>query len=583
VPNRAAKNAGDGGPRTSSSVTIFVADRLVEDRIDALIEFNMKHGHSDVPKMMSIDPSLGHWCTCLREANKANLVSKGKVQLLEKLGFDWHDATSGNQHAMCSGLMPVLARGVPAEARRTMMVPARRAPAPPQYFYQQPHQYHHFHQIAMNNNPTSVPAAGARMTPPPYFTPSNKNSNSNRMNDQTTRGEQHQQGRGGTTTCSSAPRSRSQPPLAVKEFPKSSVIYGANHQQGRANMRKPSQIVLPASNKVQIGQKRKFSAPVIHDRPQEVPLPPRGLASSDNPAPGALELKPLKPPANSSGNASNDTKAGSGAIASASTAPGTISCYGDHLTPIIGRRLVEFIPMNERNLVTQYTLLVIAQLRICRFTLHQKVGKRKEMFIGFPGMQCVHCEERNQRRSGAYFPTSVKTLSDSKKMLFAIAKHINKCVTCPQEVKDIIARALIIHEVQRRTELRHGSQRAFFGAVWRILHPNNDHCRHVINAMFHSTTKDQRLRNSSIVSDETEQANNEHKRSPDIMKVQQCANVVAPNSTMENSSEKSTISNALLSASIAKDQQCANMAAPASIKKLSDKARNPVQCQARIA
>lgn len=694
-------SAASAAKRTSSasySPVAFFADRLVEERIDALIEFNMKHGHSDVSEILAENPSLGNWCIYLREANKLKLVSEGNVQLLEKLGFDWNATNTGNQHAsitpvvdlsrlystsksaaiasstreqelrflphhtrttssrislpssassnpprIITGTMmhrmplaPTLTRRMiatqlPASSARRMtdvaarvpgtaltattrrlVAAATRAPPPaaavaaPQYVYQHPNQYC-VYQIATNKN-IPMPAAGEMV--PPNFIPSPNTKNDTINNGQN---NGYQQEREGTTTRSTIPQNPQQSaPLPVtKIVTKSSHLCGANHQ-GRVNMSEPSSqsfmVSSSSTSKVHIGQKRKY----MHHQ-QEAPLLqfPIGLTFPSHQPP---YLK-SKNPVDNFGNASKAyIKTAVRSVVtniSPSAAPGTLSCYGDHLTPIMGRRIVDFIPTKEKNLVTAYTLMVISQLKVCRFTLQQKVGKRKDVFVGFPGMQCLHCEDHKQRRSGAYFPTSVKTLSDSKKILYAIAKHINKCTACPLEVKYSIARALVIHEIQRRAEKRHGSQRAFFGEVWRILHPNDESSKEIINAMFRpSNSNDQCFQNSNLVlsdAQQQEEVKSDQERSPNLTKKQQCANkasvsaglltkvttipyslcassilqqhcaivTVAPTST-EQLSENSVIP-ASLPKSVMTDQQCATIVAPSSsTKQLSEISTTPV-------
>lgn len=95
---------------------------------------------------------------------------------------------------------------------------------------------------------------------------------------------------------------------------------------------------------------------------------------------------------------------------------------------------------------------------------------RQKMPIGFPGLACLHCQGLSRKRNGGrYFPSSLKTLSDSKKTLFAIYQHLQNCDKCPEDIKKDLQTLMSGHEEERRKQ-RRGSQISYFLAVWQAVH-----------------------------------------------------------------------------------------------------------------
>ena len=95
---------------------------------------------------------------------------------------------------------------------------------------------------------------------------------------------------------------------------------------------------------------------------------------------------------------------------------------------------------------------------------------RQKMPIGFPGLACCHCQGLSRKRNGGrYFPSFLKTLSDSKKTLFAIYQHLQNCDKCPEDIKKDLQTLMSGHEEERRKQ-RRGSQTSYFLAVWQAVH-----------------------------------------------------------------------------------------------------------------
>lgn len=118
---------------------------------------------------------------------------------------------------------------------------------------------------------------------------------------------------------------------------------------------------------------------------------------------------------------------------------------------------------------TKFSHLLISQMQPCVFTEADRLGKRKGLPAGFPGLACRHCF--GGYGSGRFFPSSIKTLSDTSKTLNVLHNHMMRCRKCPQEVRDNLEKLRATHD-EERGKMKFGSQKAFFARVWERLHKN---------------------------------------------------------------------------------------------------------------
>jgi len=346
---------------------------LLEERIDELIEFNMVYGHSDVSEELMGGPptykSLGQWCDRIRHANKAGLVSKGNVQLLQNIGFHWGGESS--RITISPVTLKSNKRSVP-EAPVQEERPAVPVPVPP------------------------VPAAYSEIV------------------------------RRRISIICPRPRERT----AIIASPSSQ-----NHHSWN-----PSSFYQPSANLIAAVQSSNLITAAVHTNPSTTTSTRTTIQPSPAPA-------------------TNDPRSDK------------ISSYGDHMEILVGRKIYDVIPVETME-VSTYTHLVLSHVEFCRLPPMQMIGKRKYMPLGFPGIRCQYCNEEDRLRSGSYFPSSLKTMSDSSKTLFAIDNHFQKCASCPIEVKDELIDAKNTHQHERRTKKRHGGQKAAFYKIWNVMHPD---------------------------------------------------------------------------------------------------------------
>jgi hypothetical protein len=123
----------------------------------------------------------------------------------------------------------------------------------------------------------------------------------------------------------------------------------------------------------------------------------------------------------------------------------------------------------DKPYATDFSFQLMDQMQTCVFTEADRLGKRKGLPPGFPGLACRHCF--GGYGAGRFFPSTIKTLSDTSKTLNVLHNHMMRCRKCPADVKESLEKLRGSHD-DERAKMKFGSQKAFFGRIWERLHGN---------------------------------------------------------------------------------------------------------------
>jgi len=163
---------------------------------------------------------------------------------------------------------------------------------------------------------------------------------------------------------------------------------------------------------------------------------------------------------------------------------------------------------SDKNTATAFSFLLLSQMQPCVFTEADRLGKRKGLPTGFAGLACRHCF--GGYGSGRFFPSSIKTLSDTSKTLNVLHNHMIRCRKCPKEVREELESVRKTHD-EERAKMKFGSQKAFFAKIWSRLHDNRpDDCVYkngnppVMNASGRSGLFRRPIRNGRLGIDHTQ-------------------------------------------------------------------------------
>uniref|UniRef100_A0A7S3V679 Uncharacterized protein n=1 Tax=Chaetoceros debilis TaxID=122233 RepID=A0A7S3V679_9STRA len=142
---------------------------------------------------------------------------------------------------------------------------------------------------------------------------------------------------------------------------------------------------------------------------------------------------------------------------------------------------------------TNFSFATLNESTRCELGPADVKGKRRGLPVGFPGITCQHC------KGSKFFPSSIKTMSDTSKLLIPLYNHFIKCKKCPQHVKDELQRLKMEHERERKLQ-SFGSQKAFFLLIWNRLHgelPDNSTGRGSSFRLFLGNEKDSSKNNEN--------------------------------------------------------------------------------------
>lgn len=128
------------------------------------------------------------------------------------------------------------------------------------------------------------------------------------------------------------------------------------------------------------------------------------------------------------------------------------------------------LPSDKRN-TTAFTFHLMSQMVPCVFTEADRLGRRRNLEVGFAGLACRHCF--GVYGSGRFFPSSVKTMADASKTLDVIYRHVMKCKKCPNDIRGGLHNLRDFHDSER-SKMPFGNQRAFFVKIWGRLHEGQD-------------------------------------------------------------------------------------------------------------
>eukprot|EP00979_Chaetoceros_neogracilis_P002852 scaffold470_cov276-Chaetoceros_neogracile.AAC.7 len=136
------------------------------------------------------------------------------------------------------------------------------------------------------------------------------------------------------------------------------------------------------------------------------------------------------------------------------------------------QQLRDLLTQQDKYLTTQFTFAVVDHLDFVYFEEGDRRSHRTHLPIGFRGIGCRYCQAP-AGKSGRFFPSSLKTLSDTNKTLYTLHRHLIKCRTTPNAVKQRLDILRQSHDTERKLISAHGSQRAFFRRMWGFLCPKS--------------------------------------------------------------------------------------------------------------
>jgi hypothetical protein len=137
-----------------------------------------------------------------------------------------------------------------------------------------------------------------------------------------------------------------------------------------------------------------------------------------------------------------------------------------------GHLVSSLISDSHRELITPFEYFVLCQVALSSFEEADIRGNRSCVPPNFTGLACSHCNGMCKNKTGRYFPTALKTISDPKKMLLPLYRHLKSCKQCPIETKEKLAQEFEKYR-NAKSNLPHGSRTSFYRLLWHRMHPDS--------------------------------------------------------------------------------------------------------------
>jgi hypothetical protein len=121
----------------------------------------------------------------------------------------------------------------------------------------------------------------------------------------------------------------------------------------------------------------------------------------------------------------------------------------------------------DKPYIAEFLYVVMEQLQPCRFTEADR-NKRRIKDVGCIGVECKHCA--GQVDSRKFFWSSVNAVESN---FVSVHTHMMECRLVPPELKEQLAELKQLRKEQTAA-LKTGSQKSFFGRVWKRLHEGEE-------------------------------------------------------------------------------------------------------------
>jgi hypothetical protein len=123
----------------------------------------------------------------------------------------------------------------------------------------------------------------------------------------------------------------------------------------------------------------------------------------------------------------------------------------------------------DKEIVTDFLYLLLDQMETCQFTEEDRSGGRSKIkgySVGYPGMQCKHCQ--GKAGFGRYFPATLEALAlaNSDRNVY---NHLQKCRKTPEHVKTELAAGFTTNR-RGQSKNKRGNRKFFFKRIWDRIH-----------------------------------------------------------------------------------------------------------------
>jgi hypothetical protein len=119
---------------------------------------------------------------------------------------------------------------------------------------------------------------------------------------------------------------------------------------------------------------------------------------------------------------------------------------------------------SQQHTTKPFLYFLLLQTRMVKLTEAERIGNRRSLRLGLPGLGCRYCADRNRMGLCRIFPARRRTLPAKMNDLH---DHFKRCPLCPPEVKAHLDELRL--EVSMEGLVDDGSEKEFFNLLWSRL------------------------------------------------------------------------------------------------------------------
>jgi hypothetical protein len=129
-----------------------------------------------------------------------------------------------------------------------------------------------------------------------------------------------------------------------------------------------------------------------------------------------------------------------------------------------GLRDVAVVVPSDQGITKQFYYFLLQQTKVVKLTEAERIGNRRSLVVGLPGLGCRFCAEKNRLGLCRVFPARRRTLPSK---ISDLHDHLRRCPLCPFEIKQRLEQ---LRKEENNGILLDGTDdKDFFDSLWTRL------------------------------------------------------------------------------------------------------------------
>ena len=125
---------------------------------------------------------------------------------------------------------------------------------------------------------------------------------------------------------------------------------------------------------------------------------------------------------------------------------------------------IPLVVASDRTITCDFLFTLLSQVQIVHLAEVERIGNRRSLEVGLPGLGCRFCCEQKRYGLSRVFPPRRRILPDKVKDMH---DHMRRCTLCPSGIKERLENTK--HQLNKTFDADQGDDRVFLDKVWSRL------------------------------------------------------------------------------------------------------------------